>query len=297
MMARTVGVVLVLWLAGLVAGSAQGVTPQAKPPDPEAARRTVLPEAACGALVRSVHIGAPGDTLVYYKGYSSPDTSGLVGYTVTARGRGYSSTIETVVGVDLRGRITGTKIVSQAETPGIGNKIIEVKAAKTASAALAALPAEAASRRRVVLAPEGALAGVGCLVVAVKDAAALADLERAVSAGDTAAVAAKAPGALGVIVAPVDSGAEASALGDRAVAFAVSAKVVEALRKEAPPWWQAQLVGKSSQQLVLAKSKTDGSIQAVTGATVSSRAVTESVKSAIVRLEQAVGGFKPAAGQ
>jgi Na+-translocating ferredoxin:NAD+ oxidoreductase RnfG subunit len=290
MVVRTSKLILVLALAGLAAGGAEAAVPPAKSADPEAARRAVLPDAACGVFVRAAHVPAPGETLVYYKGYSKPDTSGLVGYTVTARGRGYSSTIETVVGLDLKGRIAGMKIVSQAETQGIGNKIVEVRATKTASAALAALPAEAAGSRRVVLAPEGALACLGCLVVAVKDAAALADLERAVASGDTAAAADKAPAALAV------SGAEASVLGDRAVAFAVSARVVEALRRDAPPWWQAQFVGKSAQELVLAKSKADGSIQAITGATVSSRAVTESVKSAIVKLEQALGGFKPAAG-
>jgi len=290
---------LAVAIAWLAAGGALAAAPlvgaeaagRPKTAEAEAARRVVLPEAACGVFVKTVHVVAAVETLVYYKGYSKPDTSDLVGYCVTARGRGYSSTIETVVGLDLAGRITGTRIVSQTETPGIGNKIVEVKAAKTAIAALAALPAEAAARRRVVLAPEGALAGVGCLVVAVKDAAALAGLEKALGAGDTAAVVENARKALAF------AATRASVLEDRAVLFAASSKAVAALRVDSPPWWQAQFVGKCSAELVLAKSKADGSVQAVTGATVSSRAVTESVKSAIVKVEKAVGGFTPAAGK
>jgi electron transport complex protein RnfG len=62
-----------------------------------------------------------------YKGYESPDTTGLVGYAFVAKGKGYSSEIETMVGVDTTGAVTGTSILHQVETPGLGTKIEEVK--------------------------------------------------------------------------------------------------------------------------------------------------------------------------
>lgn len=45
-----------------------------------------------------------------------------LGYAFLAYGKGYSSTIQTMVGVDLNGRIAGTTILFQQETPGLGAK-------------------------------------------------------------------------------------------------------------------------------------------------------------------------------
>jgi Na+-translocating ferredoxin:NAD+ oxidoreductase subunit G len=47
------------------------------------------------------------------------------GYVFIARGKGYSSVIETMVGVGLDGKVTGVKIISQQETPGLGTKVLE----------------------------------------------------------------------------------------------------------------------------------------------------------------------------
>lgn len=45
-----------------------------------------------------------------------------LGYAFVAYGKGYSSTVETMVGVDLSGRVIGVTILSQQETPGLGAK-------------------------------------------------------------------------------------------------------------------------------------------------------------------------------
>ena len=66
------------------------------------------------------------EEVLYYKGYAEKDTAEIVGYAVVARGKGYSSTIETMVGVDTSFTITGTKILFQQETPGLGTKIMAV---------------------------------------------------------------------------------------------------------------------------------------------------------------------------
>jgi electron transport complex protein RnfG len=60
------------------------------------------------------------DIINYYSGYANEDTSDLIGYAFKAEGNGYSSVIETMVGVDTMGSIKNIKIISQKETPGLG---------------------------------------------------------------------------------------------------------------------------------------------------------------------------------
>ena len=45
-----------------------------------------------------------------------------VGYNITVTPKGYGGLIEMVVGIDLNGRLTGIKILSHNETPGLGAK-------------------------------------------------------------------------------------------------------------------------------------------------------------------------------
>lgn len=65
----------------------------------------------------------------YYEGY---DVSGeVIGYAFTGSGKGYSSTIKIMIGVDKDMNIQGIKILSQQETPGLGDKVDEVKSTGT----------------------------------------------------------------------------------------------------------------------------------------------------------------------
>jgi len=50
-----------------------------------------------------------------------------VGYVIKALGNGYSSTIQTIVGLDNDFKIIGMKIISQQETPGLGTRVTEIK--------------------------------------------------------------------------------------------------------------------------------------------------------------------------
>ena len=71
---------------------------------------------------------------VYFRGFATEDTSiAPVGYAVVAYGRGYSSTIQTLVGVEKSGEITGIEILFQQETPGLGAKAEEVRYGETDS--------------------------------------------------------------------------------------------------------------------------------------------------------------------
>lgn len=62
----------------------------------------------------------------YWVGYRDAEKKEIGGYIVIARGAGYSSLIETMVGVDVNGIITGVKILFQQETPGLGAKSVEI---------------------------------------------------------------------------------------------------------------------------------------------------------------------------
>jgi electron transport complex protein RnfG len=62
-----------------------------------------------------------GDEIVY----RAVDESGkLVGWVVPAMGQGFADTIELLVGLDVKAEtITGMSVLSQKETPGLGDKI------------------------------------------------------------------------------------------------------------------------------------------------------------------------------
>lgn len=53
------------------------------------------------------------------------------GYIYIAKKYGYSSVIETMVGIKKDGTITGVRVLSQNETPGLGAKIVEIVSTKT----------------------------------------------------------------------------------------------------------------------------------------------------------------------
>ena len=59
-----------------------------------------------------------------------------VGYVFIATRYGYSGVIESMAGMTIDGTITGVRILSQNETPGLGAKIVEVISDKTVLKAL-----------------------------------------------------------------------------------------------------------------------------------------------------------------
>lgn len=125
---------LLLLITGVAAGLLAYVDSLTKPKieeqkrlEGEEALSWVLPQVKEGVII---HVCSKGKTL-YYIGYAHKDTTDLVGYAFLAKGTGYSSDIETMVGVDTSGVITGIRILSQKETPGLGSRILEVKPGET----------------------------------------------------------------------------------------------------------------------------------------------------------------------
>lgn len=86
------------------------------------ALKMVLPDA------KNIVKTTAADGKVYYRGFASDDTKvPPVGYAIVAAGKGYSSTVQTLVGVKMDGAICGMNILYQQETPGLGTKAVEVK--------------------------------------------------------------------------------------------------------------------------------------------------------------------------
>ena len=142
----------ILGLITVIAAGSLALVNQATRPQIEAykaqqqiqARRDVLPTAqegvyvctdevpTCKEVLPAAHEGVyvssgEASDFPHYVGYAHADTTEPVGCVFLASGKGYSSTIEIVVGVDLSGTLTGISIVSQQETPGLGAKITEVR--------------------------------------------------------------------------------------------------------------------------------------------------------------------------
>jgi electron transport complex protein RnfG len=65
--------------------------------------------------------------ILYYKGYGNNDTTQFVGYAFSVSPKGYSSVIHTLVGMDSTGMIFCIKILSEQETPGLGNHCEEIR--------------------------------------------------------------------------------------------------------------------------------------------------------------------------
>lgn len=122
---------LILLLVTAVAGAALSVVNNITKPRIEEQKRLVTERALIAALPaadkNAIEPVYEAGALQYYIGFKDTLKNQIAGYAFVARGAGYSSTIETMVGVDTTGKIIGIKIMQQVETPGLGTKIEEVK--------------------------------------------------------------------------------------------------------------------------------------------------------------------------
>lgn len=108
----------------VAAGLLAGVNSLTKPrilaqalAEENAGLKEVLPEANTFEAVKEK------EEIIYYRGYDK--NSKFVGVAFKATGKGYSSVIETLVGMLKDGKIIAIKILSQNETPGLGSRITE----------------------------------------------------------------------------------------------------------------------------------------------------------------------------
>ena len=122
---------LILMIVSVVAATAltavYGVTNPRILAQKEAQLQEALAAALPGSDPASLKTVREQDEVLFYAAYAPGDTSKPMGYAFVAKGPGYSSTIETIVGIDTLGRILGMKVLYQSETPGLGTKLQEVK--------------------------------------------------------------------------------------------------------------------------------------------------------------------------
>jgi electron transport complex protein RnfG len=122
---------LILLLVTAIAGTALTIVNNITKPKIEEQKRLVTERALIAALPSAnkneIVPVYKGDSLKYYIGFTDTLKKEIAGYAFVAKVVGYSSTIETMVGVDTTGKIVGIKIMQQVETPGLGTKIEEVK--------------------------------------------------------------------------------------------------------------------------------------------------------------------------
>ena len=125
---------LVLFIVNLVAASILAGVYYITKPKIELQEKLLREEALTKVMPESV-----GDRLEpvednseirYWRVFKGSDTRAR-GYVFIAKKYGYSSVIETIVGMKIDGTITGVKVLNQNETPGLGAKIVEVASNKT----------------------------------------------------------------------------------------------------------------------------------------------------------------------
>lgn len=92
----------------------------------EEALKQVMPE----AIGDRIEFAKKSGRVKYWEVFKG-NNPGPQGYIYIARKYGYSSIIETMAGLKKDGTITGVKILSQNETPGLGAKIIEIVSNRT----------------------------------------------------------------------------------------------------------------------------------------------------------------------
>ena len=127
----------ILLLVTAIAGAALSMVNAITKPRIEEQKRLVTLRALQAALPivdpKLIEPITENDKIGYYVGYTDTQKVEIEGYAFVAKGQGYSSIIETMVGIDTTGKIMGIKIMQQVETPGLGTKIEEVRYGESSS--------------------------------------------------------------------------------------------------------------------------------------------------------------------
>ncbi len=127
----------ILLLVTAIAGAALSMVNSITKPKIEYQKQLIAKQALQAAIPSAnpdlIEEVKENEQVIYYIGYGDSSKQAIAGYAFLAKQPGYSSVIETMVGVDTTGKILGIKIIAQTETPGLGTKITEVKYGQTSS--------------------------------------------------------------------------------------------------------------------------------------------------------------------
>ena len=125
---------LVLFIVNLVAASVLAGVYYITKPKIELQEKLVREEALTKVMPESVgdelELVEDNGEIRYWRVFKGSDVRAS-GYVFIAKKYGYSSVIETMVGMKTDGTITGVRVLNQNETPGLGAKIIEIASNKT----------------------------------------------------------------------------------------------------------------------------------------------------------------------
>ncbi len=88
----------------------------------QAARKEVMASADNFELVTDEKRESEDKTVTVTEVYRATNDAGYV-FMITAKGYGGKNTLKMVCGIDMDGRITGTKVLKHSETVGLGAKI------------------------------------------------------------------------------------------------------------------------------------------------------------------------------
>ena len=124
---------LFLFVVAAIAGILLAATESFTAPKIEANKKMILEKARLEVLptakaFKEVELEVPGsdgktEKVNIYAGFDSANK--IAGIVVSESPKGYGGPIEMVLGMDLNGKISGVKILSQKETPGLGTKLAE----------------------------------------------------------------------------------------------------------------------------------------------------------------------------
>lgn len=122
------GVILLIFTAvsatvlGVTNSMTEGIIAERLHAENIAAIAALLPEAEDFELLdKEVHAGR-NLVVEIYEGSVGGE---VVGYTIKANPNGYGGRVEVLTGISIDGTITGVRIGTQSETPGLGTKITE----------------------------------------------------------------------------------------------------------------------------------------------------------------------------
>lgn len=112
---------LICFLASGLLAAVNTITAPKIKQQKEDKERLALNEVMPGA--RSFKFKSISEEEGYYLAYD--ENNKLVGFVIKGHKKGYSSDIEVMLGLNLNLKISGIKILSQNETPGLGSRIAE----------------------------------------------------------------------------------------------------------------------------------------------------------------------------
>jgi len=114
--------VVMTFLLALTNGATAPVIEAAEQAAAEAARKEVMPAADSFELVTEEKQVSGDQSVTVTAVYKAANDTGYV-FMVTAKGYGGKNTLSMVVGIDMDGKLTDTKVLKHSETVGLGAKI------------------------------------------------------------------------------------------------------------------------------------------------------------------------------